>query len=155
MAGEWGRAEGGGAKAWGGRFAKSDRPDGRGVYGVDLVRLAPLSSGHRRLYGSRPDARPAGDHHRRGSRGDHCTGLVEIEGEIERGEFAFDPSREDIHLNIEARLAEKIGDAAGKLHTARSRNDQVATDVRLWCRAAIDDLRTRILDLASGADRAG
>ena len=64
-------------------------------------------------------------------------GLREIEREIERGEFAFDASLEDIHTNIEARLAEKIGDAAGRLHTARSRNDQVATDLRLFAKEAI------------------
>lgn len=63
-------------------------------------------------------------------------GLDEIEKEIEAGSFVFQRALEDIHLNIEARLAEKIGDAAGRLHTARSRNDQVATDFRLWVREA-------------------
>ena len=71
-------------------------------------------------------------------------GLDRIEAEIERGEFAFDPQREDIHLNIEARLAELIGEAAGRLHTARSRNDQVATDLRLWLREALDRLRRQL-----------
>jgi argininosuccinate lyase len=69
-----------------------------------------------------------------------AAGLDQIKAEIERGEFAFSAEREDIHLNIEARLAELIGPAAGRLHTARSRNDQVATDLRLWLRAAIDRL---------------
>ncbi len=59
-------------------------------------------------------------------------GLEEIGGEIERGEFVFRRDLEDIHMNIESRLREKIGDAAGRLHTARSRNDQVALDFRLW-----------------------
>ena len=59
-------------------------------------------------------------------------GLEEIGGEIERGEFTFRRDLEDIHMNIESRLREKIGDAAGRLHTARSRNDQVALDFRLW-----------------------
>jgi argininosuccinate lyase len=67
-------------------------------------------------------------------------GLEEIRGEIERGAFPFREEHEDIHLNIEARLAELIGPTAGRLHTARSRNDQVATDLRLWVRAAIDRL---------------
>jgi argininosuccinate lyase len=65
-------------------------------------------------------------------------GLERIRAEIEAGEFVFSEEREDIHLNIEARLAELIGPAAGRLHTARSRNDQVATDFKLWVRAAID-----------------
>src|SRR5487761_1310137 len=69
-----------------------------------------------------------------------AAGLKEIKAEIERGDFTFSAEREDIHLNIEARLAELIGPVAGRLHTARSRNDQVATDLRLWLRAAIDRL---------------
>lgn len=65
-------------------------------------------------------------------------GLVAIEAEIEAGSFAFSEALEDIHMNIEARLAELIGPVAGRLHTARSRNDQVATDFRLWVRGWID-----------------
>jgi argininosuccinate lyase len=67
-------------------------------------------------------------------------GLDRILKEIESGRFEFKTALEDIHLNVEGRLAELIGDAAGRLHTARSRNDQVATDVRLWVRDAIDGL---------------
>src|SRR3954447_4661475 len=67
-------------------------------------------------------------------------GLEQIRSEIESGAFVFSEANEDIHLNIEARLAELIGPAAGRLHTARSRNDQVATDFRLWVRNAIDRL---------------
>ncbi|MSO65594.1 MAG: argininosuccinate lyase [Alphaproteobacteria bacterium] len=67
-------------------------------------------------------------------------GLDAIEQQIEQGTFVFDPRLEDIHMNIEARLKEMIGEAAGRLHTARSRNDQVATDFRLWVRDAIDGL---------------
>ena len=67
-------------------------------------------------------------------------GLAQIRAEIEAGSFPFRAAHEDIHLNIEARLAELIGAAAGRLHTARSRNDQVATDFRLWVRDAIDRL---------------
>ena len=63
-------------------------------------------------------------------------GLDTIEKEIAAGSFVFKRELEDIHLNIEARLAELIGPAAGRLHTARSRNDQVVTDFRLWVRAA-------------------
>src|ERR1700743_3623496 len=65
-------------------------------------------------------------------------GLTVIEKEIAEGKFVFKRELEDIHLNIEARLAEIIGPAAGRLHTARSRNDQVVTDFRLWVRAACE-----------------
>ena len=68
------------------------------------------------------------------------SGLDQIGDEIERGEFAFSAALEDIHMNIEARLKAIIGDAAGRLHTARSRNDQVATDFRLWTRNACDEI---------------
>ena len=67
-------------------------------------------------------------------------GLDAVETEIASGRFTFDRALEDIHMNVEARLHELIGDAAGRLHTARSRNDQVATDLRLWLRDALDDL---------------
>src|SRR3990172_1653714 len=66
-------------------------------------------------------------------------GLEEIREEIEGGEFLFREELEDIHLNIEARLREKIGEAAGRLHTARSRNDQIATDMRLFVMEACDE----------------
>ena len=67
-------------------------------------------------------------------------GLREIEKDIADGNFEFSIEKEDIHMNIEAELTQRIGAAGGKLHTARSRNDQVATDTRLYCRTAIDDL---------------
>ena len=67
-------------------------------------------------------------------------GLDVVEREIAAGTFTYTPALEDIHMHVEARLAELIGDAAGRLHTARSRNDQVATDFRLWVRDAIDRL---------------
>ncbi|MBB5745141.1 argininosuccinate lyase [Brevundimonas variabilis] len=65
-------------------------------------------------------------------------GLDTIEGEITSGSFPFRDQYEDIHMNVEARLAELIGEPSGRLHTARSRNDQVATDFRLWVRDACD-----------------
>ena len=68
------------------------------------------------------------------------SGLDQVEAEIKAGTFVFKRELEDIHLNIEARLAELIGPAAGRLHTARSRNDQVATDFRLYVRDTIDDI---------------
>lgn len=71
-------------------------------------------------------------------------GLATIEAEIRDGTFPFRDAYEDIHMNIEARLAELIGEPAGRLHTARSRNDQVATDFRLWVREACDRTIGRI-----------
>jgi argininosuccinate lyase len=83
------------------------------------------------------------------------SGLREVEKEIAAGDFEFSIEQEDIHMNIEAALTEKIGTAGAKLHTARSRNDQVATDTRLYCRAAIDDLLTLLSGLQSALlDRA-
>ena len=81
--------------------------------------------------------------------GDHAAitgGLHAIQAELEAGAFPFRDAFEDIHMNVEARLAELIGPAAGRLHTARSRNDQVAVDFRLWVRDACD---------AAGAQLAG
>ncbi|PPB80533.1 argininosuccinate lyase [Albidovulum inexpectatum] len=87
-------------------------------------------------------------------------GLLTVLSEIEAGKFAFSTALEDIHMNVEARLKELIGEPAGRLHTARSRNDQVATDFRLWVRDQIDAaisglvaLQRALLDQAeAGAD---
>ena len=76
-------------------------------------------------------------------------GLDTILQEIESGAFAFKTALEDIHMNVEARLAELIGPAAGRLHTARSRNDQVATDFRLWVRDCIDCFDATLKELQS------
>ena len=82
-------------------------------------------------------------------------GMAQIAGEIEAGRFDWKLDLEDVHLNIEARLTQLVGDAGKRLHTGRSRNDQVATDVRLWLRDEIDliaallvDLQQALLDLA-------
>ena len=82
-------------------------------------------------------------------------GLISIREEIEKGEFSFRTELEDIHMNIEARLFDKIGEVAGKLHTARSRNDQVALDLRLYAKEAISQtiealvgFQRALLDLA-------
>ena len=74
-------------------------------------------------------------------------GLATIRGEIERGEFAWSRDLEDVHFNIERRLTALVGDAGKRLHTARSRNDQVATDLRLWLREAIDGITSLLADL--------
>jgi argininosuccinate lyase len=75
------------------------------------------------------------------------TGLGQIRQEIESGSFEWKLDLEDVHLNIEARLTQLVGDAGKRLHTGRSRNDQVATDVRLWLRGEIDTLAALLIDL--------
>ncbi len=77
-------------------------------------------------------------------------GLEMIRLDIERGDFAWSVALEDVHMNIEARLTDRIGAAGKKLHTGRSRNDQVATDLRLWLRDELDGLRA-LLARACGA----
>ncbi len=141
-------------KLWGGRFeGATDR----------LVEAYSASIAFdRRLY--REDIAGSGAHARmlaaqgiisEADRDAILAGLSEIAAEIAAGEFEFREDREDIHLNIEAALAERIGEPARRLHTARSRNDQVATDLRMWVRAACDEasdglaaLRRALLDLA-------
>ncbi|HEY8942853.1 MAG TPA: argininosuccinate lyase [Polyangiaceae bacterium] len=83
------------------------------------------------------------------------SGLERVRAEIESGAFVWDRRKEDVHMNIEARLTEIVGPVGGKLHTARSRNDQIATDLRLYCRregervlAALEDLAVAIIDRA-------
>ena len=82
-------------------------------------------------------------------------GMAQIKTEIESGQFEWQLALEDVHLNIEARLTALVGDAGKRLHTGRSRNDQVATDLRLWLRGSVDEisatlktLRIALLDLA-------
>jgi argininosuccinate lyase len=122
---------------WGGRF--SDKPDA-------LIQAINVSIGFdRRLWaqdleGSRAHARMLAGCGLL-SPGDEAAiqqGLDRIAREIEAGAFPFREEFEDIHMNVEARLGELIGEAAGRLHTARSRNDQVALDLRLWVRDACD-----------------
>jgi len=82
-------------------------------------------------------------------------GLRQVKGEIEAGGFAFSRALEDIHMNVESRLAALIGPPAGRLHTARSRNDQVATDFKLWVRDTLDALIAQIAGLQKAlAERA-
>jgi len=82
-------------------------------------------------------------------------GLAQVQAEIESGKFRFSTKLEDIHFHVEARLTELIGPAGGRLHTARSRNDQVALDVRLWVRDALDRFDAMLLDLQTALiDRA-
>ena len=130
-------------RMWGGRFAAS--PD-------DIMEEINASIGFdHRLY--RQDIAGSIAHARmlaavgilnESDRDAIIKGLRAIEDEIAAGTFNFSRALEDIHMNVEARLAEQIGEAAGRLHTARSRNDQVATDFRLYVRDAIDTLSEQI-----------
>ena len=126
---------GGGNKMWGGRFKSGPAEIMEAITpSIDFdKRLAGQdlagSRAHVRMLAaqqiiSKPDCESI------------LKGLDQIEREIKDGKFVFQRALEDIHLNIEARLAEIVGPAAGRLHTARSRNDQIATDFRLWVRAA-------------------
>jgi len=82
-------------------------------------------------------------------------GLDQIATEIDSGRFPFTEALEDIHMNIESRLVDRIGEPGKRLHTARSRNDQVATDFRLWVRDSIDGINAQVTDLMQAlADRA-
>lgn len=82
-------------------------------------------------------------------------GLREVQADIESGAIALDPALEDIHMNVESRLIDRIGDAGRRLHTARSRNDQVSTDLRLYARAAAERIARRLdAVIAALADRA-
>ncbi|RLA42754.1 MAG: argininosuccinate lyase [Gammaproteobacteria bacterium] len=79
-----------------------------------------------------------------------CSGLAVIQSEIESGQFQWSVTLEDVHMNIEAALIDKIGEAGKKLHTGRSRNDQVATDIRLWLRDEITTILAELIRLQSG-----
>ena len=76
-----------------------------------------------------------------------AAGLEGLRGEVAAGSIDWDPALEDVHMNLEAALRQRIGPIAGRLHTGRSRNDQVATDLRLWLRRTIDDLDEAILGM--------
>ena len=142
-------AQAGTPKAWSGRFAEPlDRLAQRFNASVSFDRrLAPFD-----IAGSLAHARMLARCKLIGA-GDLAAiekGLGQIREEVEAGRFPWSIDREDVHLNIEARLTELVGEAGKRLHTARSRNDQVATDMRLWVRAAIDEILA-----ADGAVRAG
>ncbi len=136
-------------KTWGGRFTESTDA---------FVAAFTASVGFdRRMY--RQDIEASIAHARMLTRVgvlslDDCAaivrGLEAIRGEIERGEFQWSEALEDVHMNIEARLTERIGDAGKRLHTGRSRNDQVATDIRLYLRDAIDAILAELRRLAGG-----
>jgi argininosuccinate lyase len=130
-------------KSWGGRFREElDAQAAAFSASVDVdKRLAAQdirgSLAHARMLGARGILAPA----------DVAAierGLAQIADEIERGEFVWDPAREDVHMNVEAALTERIGEAGARLHTGRSRNDQVATDMRVFTRDACRASAARI-----------
>ncbi|PHR61633.1 MAG: argininosuccinate lyase [Robiginitomaculum sp.] len=131
---------------WGGRF--SDKPS-------DIMQAINVSIGfdqrmaHQDLRGSKAHANMLCAQNIITATDNEAiqNGLDEILIEINNGTFPFRDEFEDIHLNVEARLNEIIGEASGRLHTARSRNDQVATDFRLWVRDALDDFYAQIAGL--------
>jgi argininosuccinate lyase len=140
---EWPMA---GKKAWGGRFSVDTHKNVESfTASIDFdKRLAPYdimgSIAHARMLGKCGIVTKA--------EADKIVGgLEEIREEIARGEFRFDPALEDIHMHVEHRLTDKIGEVGGKLHTARSRNDQVALDLRLYLREAIGGIREGIRHL--------
>jgi argininosuccinate lyase len=126
-------------KAWGGRFTEpTDAQVERFTESVSFdARLAPFD-----VHGSQAHARMLAHVGliSEDERDRICTALEEILGEIERGEMEFRPELEDIHMHIESALIARLGDVGRKLHTGRSRNDQVATDLKLYVRSAIDEL---------------
>lgn len=77
-------------------------------------------------------------------------GLQQVLSEIEAGEFNWSITLEDVHMNVESRLTDIVGDVGKKLHTGRSRNDQVATDIRLWLREETDNIIALLVRLQSG-----
>ena len=123
------------AKLWGGRFSEETDPAVEAFSAsIDFDRALARydirgSIAHARMLGAVGIVSAA-------ESAELTAGLEAVLGEIERGEFPFDAKLEDIHMNVEARLREKIGAVAGKLHTGRSRNDQIATDLALYLRDA-------------------
>jgi argininosuccinate lyase len=132
-------------KTWGGRF--SGPTDARVTAFTESVRF------DRRLY--RHDIRASQSHARMLAHVGLLTpaeakqlvsALEAIAGQIERGEFLFSAELEDIHTHVERALIERLGDVGRKLHTGRSRNDQIATDVKLWTRDALDEVSGRLCE---------
>ncbi|MEA2608102.1 MAG: argininosuccinate lyase [Chloroflexota bacterium] len=126
-------------RSWGGRF--SEKTDARVA---DFTRSVEIDSALAAddIAGSIAHVRGLG---RAGLLADDevaslVDGLRALAEDVAAGRLAWDPTLEDVHMNLEVALADKVGPVAGKLHTGRSRNDQVATDLRLWTRRAIDDL---------------
>ena len=137
-------------RLWGGRFARqtrrrrAERPVARN-FGRSIDVDAELALDDHRRARSRTSAASgrAGLLSRRASRALSWPASQSLRRDVENGESRWDPALEDVHLNLEAALTERVGPVAGKLHTGRSRNDQVATDLRLWTAGARRPARRR------------
>ena len=142
-------------KMWGGRFAASPAEIMEEINASIGFDKASGPAGHPRLEGARGHAgRRRASSRKDDARGDHHAASTRSLAEIEGGKFAFSRALEDVHMNVESRLKELIGAPAGRLHTARSRNDQVATDFRLYVRDRIDALDAALAALQLRARRA-
>ena len=133
---------------WGGRFdGKADEVMGRINPSIDFDKRFYKQD----IQGSRIHAEMLADQNIISQKDtkDILQGLDQVEQEIDQGTFVFSRELEDIHMNVESRLTEIIGAAAGRLHTGRSRNDQVATDFKLWVRDCIDHLDKQLMSLQS------
>lgn len=140
------KSAGGGGKAWAGRFREQTDPfveaftksvtvDSR-LYGEDIAgSIAHCKTLEKARILTRAETRAI------------VRGLESVKRELDRGQFAFSPQDEDIHMAIERRLTEVIGPLGGKLHTGRSRNDQVALDIRLYLRTQLDELHAQLTEL--------
>jgi argininosuccinate lyase len=141
-------------KAWGGRFAAEPDADaaafGRSIEVDAELALDDIVGSTAHVHGLRAagllDAAEAEA---------LTAGLRSIEADVRAGSMAWDPALEDIHLNIEMALAARVGPVAGKLHTGRSRNDQVATDLRLWSKRRLRDIDVAIVRLEEALIRLG
>ncbi len=133
-------------RTWGGRF--SEEPDALAAefgWSIHVDRELALddlagSTAHVRGLGRAGLLTP-------GEVDELLRGLAVLEEDVRTGRMDWDPTLEDVHMNLEVALGRVVGGVAGKLHTGRSRNDQVATDLRLWLRRRIDELDGRLLDL--------
>ena len=139
-------------KMWGGRFS-----DGPSAIMEEINASIDIDKrlAHEDIEGSRAHAAMLADAGIISARDNSAIqrGLTQIAEEITTGCFVYSAALEDIHMNIEARLKELIGEAAGRLHTGRSRNDQVATDFRLWTRSACRDAQNGLLALCMALAR--
>lgn len=131
---------------WGGRFAEGP---GAIMQEINASIGFDIKMYREDIMGSRAHAAmlAASDIISQADRDAIISGLNQVEAEIEAGEMAIDPALEDIHMHVESRLREIVGEPASRLHTARSRNDQVATDFRLWVRGRLDSLDTGLIGL--------
>ena len=133
-------------KTWGGRF--EDTPDARAAdFGRSIETDVELAFDD--ILGSMAHVRALG---RAGVLSDPevealLAGLAAVRVDIESGSMPWDPALEDVHMNVEAALEARVGPVARKLHTGRSRNDQVSTDLRLWLRRSIDDIDAALVGL--------